>query len=382
MSASNADDGDGVDVDTGRRKHLGELALVFKHRHGTWRQFGLFLENLFQEGSVYGKGIHSHKDCMCRHAPGGKHYAFLRAAAAEPDKYPVLMTPHYHQPCFSIGSWDKAKNPGFVVHDLCVRAHKFLEEVQGLGPGQLERDFDYDPEEHEQSQSTVGGASVDPDSQGAIDRANIVIGGRDRQGRRASSQEVSESGHLPVPEDGTHWDGDDMFEDQDVLEDLDAMLSAAQLYTQPRPSAVPEHVSHLVSYPTSMETPTGYAQSTDSRLASSTRSSTKLRVATLAYLCQYSRKPEELREAFRRLRNDKKAHVLHLCGCGICYERNGIRYPGCCEPSHLMLGSFTENKLQESCHVTINISLDVSTYESLIGLWRKNKDYPCTHNVF
>lgn len=39
---------------SGRRKHLGRIALIFYHRGGTWQDFGLFLERFFA-GSLHVK---------------------------------------------------------------------------------------------------------------------------------------------------------------------------------------------------------------------------------------------------------------------------------------------------------------------------------------
>jgi hypothetical protein len=87
------------------------------------------------------------------------------------------------------------------------------------------------------------------------------------------------------------------------------------------------------------------------------RSSTKMRAATLAYLRGFARDPERLREEMYRLRKERDLYVLHLCGCGLPYtNESGTLVPGCCEWSHLRLGTSVENALHRSYHIVMEKS--------------------------
>jgi len=52
----------------GRSKHLARLATVFRHRHGTWADFGGFLKDYFERSA---------QEIPCRHNHRGRHHGFF-----------------------------------------------------------------------------------------------------------------------------------------------------------------------------------------------------------------------------------------------------------------------------------------------------------------
>ncbi len=233
----------------GRRKHLGQLALVFKHRHGTWYDFGQFLKHLFSDSPRIGRiATIPLVTVACRHNSGGRHHATLTDYTRNPQKYPMFDHERYTRPCISIGAFEDKKNPGLVVADLCTRAKDFLLSI-GKGDARQEtgRDFDYNPPVLSSSPSI--GSSQITDSQGALDGSNII----DRP--RCPALQPDEYG------------GDELFGDEDVLQELEGIMSAAESNSRPPSSS-------------SMETPSGFHASEDSLLQFTGRSSTKMRAAT------------------------------------------------------------------------------------------------------
>jgi len=226
----------------------------------------------------------------------------------------MFQNERYTRPCLGIGTWESGKNPGLVVDDLCSKARNFLQCIGRGDPDEpTGRDFEYNP-----SQSTTG-SHMAADSQGAIDVGNIIDSPR----------------QVPLSES---FDGDDWFDDDDFAE------VAAELAGPNRPLS-----------PGTITAPSGFSGSShDSVLQSNVRHTTKMRAATLGYLWQFADQPLELRDEFRKLRGDPSLHVLHLCGCGICFtQADGTRVLGCVERSHLRLGSSEENAMHTSYHKVI-----------------------------
>lgn len=98
------------------------------------------------------------------------------------------------------------------------------------------------------------------------------------------------------------------------------------------------------------------ANSMSTDLQTTPRLSTKMRVATLAYLLNFADAPEQLAEQFRRLHDDRELFILHLCGCGLSSrnkQRHNIWHGGCCEKTHLQLGYHEENHAHRCYHYTI-----------------------------
>jgi len=333
----------------GRYKHLGDLAKVFKHRHGTWRDFGKFLKSEFKDPSQAGAmaGTASRLDGMpCRHSPRGKHGAVLTAAREDPMYRTLLDHPRYRRPCLSHGTYENNKNGGLVVSDLCGRANNFL---TALGRGdpyeETRRDFEYDPTVHSPSSppSTPGASQVsDIDDLGEISVDNITL----------TQRRFNESLDLDT---STEFDRGWVFQDEDVHTELpepgEGDLNAAD--------------DRTVSV-------SGVASSEDSLIQSSTRTSTKMRAATLGYLWGFADDPSRLRTEFRRLRSDDSLWVLHLCGCGISIKTGtglrDLKSAGCCEWSHLKLGDQRENDAHRSLHQVLNI-VPVSGYAALMQLY-------------
>jgi hypothetical protein len=102
------------------------------------------------------------------------------------------------------------------------------------------------------------------------------------------------------------------------------------------------------------------------------RRSTKMRVATLAYLWKFADHPRQLRDEFRRLRTDHDLQVLHLCGCGLCKEENGTRVSGCVERTHLILGTAVMNGHHRTFHETLALC-QVSDYTDLCRIFHNTQ---------
>ncbi|KAI2778470.1 hypothetical protein F4815DRAFT_447187 [Daldinia loculata] len=334
----------------GRKKHLGQLAKVFHNRHGTWSDFGQFLKVIFGEASesTIGAAITSRlqggvpllKEIDCRHnPPSGRHSNFLQAdsqALSSIGFNPLVSHERYHRPCVTMGSFDKDKNPGLVTHDLCIKALRFLRSIGKGDPGDATgRDRTYDDELNPTS-SPLTTVSTVAESYSSIQSSNVL----DRTGPR-DTKRVRLSGM-----------GDESFEDSDVEE---VFLNIAK------------ELGDDVAGDTVAEDPTDSEDSLyrDGQL----RRSTKMRVATLAYLCNFADQPDLLRREFRRLREDPELYVLHLCGCGLCLGKSdsGIRIGGCCEKTHLKLGSAVENSRHRTFHETIRLAVD-DDYPTLVGI--------------
>jgi len=317
------------DGGVGRAKHLGELAWVFHHRHGSWRDFGWFLKWLFSDlppGVVDRYQLPAapaQHQVFCRHNPGGENYDTLQACTQDPQAFPMFNKERYRRQCLGIGAWERDKNPGLVVEDLCHKAKEFLLCIdRGDCRDQLGRDYDYNPDQNSQSTEGSAPSEMEVDSQGSIDMANVI-------------DEVLRP--LPQPES---FDGDDWFDDTDFA---DAVGEAAGIERSMSPG-------------TTLTAPSGFSGlSHDSVLQrDGKRVSTKMRAATLGYLWQFADRPKELRNEFRRLRREAELLVLHLCGCGMCYSApDGAKVYGCSERSHLQLGSSDENATHKSWHTVM-----------------------------
>lgn len=341
--------GEGNDF-RGRYKHLGQLALVFKHRHGSWRDFGQFLKFIFGDlpGSTQTATVLPIREVICRHNNGGKHYESLLGAAQGPlSERPVFNHERYFRPCISTGAFEEKKNPGLVVADLCIKASRFLLSIgKGDPEAKTGRDFEYDQtrDDSPSCDESLG----DPESQGAICANNILLQPRDRA--------VQAIPALLDPAQEDSFDHDGFFNNVDTLNDLEELLA---VYDRP-------------STPASVTTPTGLAESEDSIIQDEKRISTKIRVATLGYLWQFADNPVRLREQFRLLRSDPKLYVLHLCGCGISFTDPVSRQRrwGCVERSHLVLGSAEVNMLHKSYHISLCHANPVD-YQVLCGVFHR-----------
>jgi len=113
-----------------------------------------------------------------------------------------------------------------------------------------------------------------------------------------------------------------------------------------------------------------FATSSDlgTQVQSGRQSSTKMRVATLAMLKQWTDDPTGMfKTMFSWLRNQDDS-VLHLCGCGTKFTNsNGETCSGCVEPSHLMLGSPDLNRTHLVFHKAMQ-ACDVDDYLAQVGI--------------
>jgi hypothetical protein len=330
-----------VDYSWGRAKHLGQLALIFYHRNGTWRDFARFLDYLFsgqtlrvflgymgEEGDIGDPGAGAappHIDIACRHNSGGRNHDVLIASGTDRNKYPMFNHERYTRKCFGIGAYDESKNPGLVVAAVCTKAKEFL---LGIGKGDIHgkagRDFTYrSSQESQPSSLEPPGSSMVSDTSSFMDDTHPL------------------NATLPAGEIMEDLFGD---EDAEILEDMEAEVARLDVRL-------------------SISTISGLGGSSAvSILQDDGRtSSTKMRAATLAYLWQFSNDIGKLKAEFRRLRRDRTLEVLHLCGCGICYKRTNtgdvvVRYWGCVERSHLKLGSSVENGQHKSYHMILGFA--------------------------
>ncbi len=335
--------------EVGRGKHLGQIAKVFRGRHGTWSDFGRFLKSIFGEELDIGRQPAERRtrpleNIVCRHNEGGRHFRFLAANQATPG---TTLAAHerYSRPCVYTGSFDKKKNPGLVVFDLCAKANRFLLSIGKGDPNDSAgRDREYDNELNPPS-SPLTTASLVTDSFTSIRSVNVLDTSGPRDPKRVRLNEVEgESSTDPATQDAEY------IEDSDVEQAL---------------SSIAEEVQDDVADETVAE---------DSSLSESSlveegqpRQSTKMRAATLAYLCNFADEPTKLRDEFRRLRENPDLYVLHLCGCGICGMDGRTRVFGCCERTHLKLGSAVENSQHRIYHDMMRLAVN-EDYATLVDI--------------
>jgi hypothetical protein len=321
---------------------------IFRHRHGTWRDLGNFLKFIFQDVPSTGVGeTPSLKVIGCRHNPGGREYPTLMAGRDSPVHYPMFDPEIHYQPCVTLGSFDEGKNPGLVVSDLCSKAKDYLASIgKGNGPDDRRgRDYEYVPPSGPSTPSLEAGSSVVTESLGALflpEEEDILIGTTD----------------LPETTDGykdssSYYDGDSIWGEDDA--DLGFVLS-------PHDDESQQTVATLSD-----------AETIDS---ATPRRSTKMRVATLAYLWKFADQPTLLKEAFQLLIRDRELQVLHLCGCGICRTEQGsaqkTQIPGCVQPAHLILGSAVMNGHHKNFHITLALC-QPSDYADLCAIFHKTE---------
>ena len=330
-------------VFAGRSAHLASLASVFWHRHGTWRDFGNFLKELFRDfdgPSADGGEIPRLDLVVCRHNPGGEHFPALEASRSSPGQYPMFDPLIHSRPCVTVGTFENNKNPGLVVSDLCIKAKEFLFRIGKGGPldDPLGRDTEYVPPSGSPTPDRIPPSQA-TDSYGDIVRENIL--GQALRGSREESQRSVGS--------STHYDGDSIWgEDGTEQQSID-------------------HPSHEESQMTIALSDIG---SIDSPGVGGSRRSTKMRVATLAYLWKFADHPAKLQEEFDRLRTDRNLQVLHLCGCGLCRTENGVRLGGCVEKTHLILGTAVLNGHHRTFHQTFGLCR-ISDYASLCEIFHR-----------
>lgn len=317
--------------EVGRGKHLGRLALVFYHRGGTWKDFGGFLNALFN-GDLHQKGGNLFVEQKCRHNVSGVHHVALQSAAQSPDQYPMFNHYRYAQPCLSFGKGDKNKNPGFVVSDTCQKARMFLASIgKGVKLRGTGEDSDYKDSPSASDASFESDLDLPPGSSQVTDDFP------------ATEQEMLDQ--LVDPELTIDSDLESGVGDPIEIDDENQQGEDEQ---RPAIDADMSFMSDIDSSVLSADPlgPDGQVR----------RTSTKIRAATLGYLWGFADSPLGLRDAFKRLRSTN-LEILHLCGCGIGFVNNaGVSCAGCHTPSHLKLGTPYENGIHKIWHSTMSLS--------------------------
>jgi hypothetical protein len=95
---------------SGRARHLAALKSVFEGTGEPWVYLAVFLKFLF--GDITFSSIRRREVSQliqCRHAMMDQAFAA--------------------SPCVAMGTWDRNKNPGLVVYDLCLSAMEFLRSL-------------------------------------------------------------------------------------------------------------------------------------------------------------------------------------------------------------------------------------------------------------
>lgn len=360
------DDPTEVRPEEGRGKHIGDLLLPFYHRGACWQDWGTFLDELFKGNLHVKKSNHlGFHDQQCRHHPVvGQHRAVMdEARGPKSEQYPTLAHHRFGRPCRAFGAGEINKTPGFVVADTVVKAKAFLKQV-GKG-GKLE-DIAYDEggdsdwhSTGESSKYESAGSSQVQDSQGEIDARNII----DDPMELVFGGESQETDYGSVVS----------------LADIEVMMGSPEGRTTgvPTPPAQSGHGSMALRQggsenPAIHDNELEVADVSGSSFDPSTmvRKSTKVRAATLGYLQQFSTDPVRLREETLRLASGTEC-VLHLCGCGMPYKNQaGTLVPGCCESTHLKLGTVEENTAHRFFHIVIN-QCRAEDYADLLSIYHR-----------
>ncbi|KAL5361215.1 hypothetical protein BJX96DRAFT_176030 [Aspergillus floccosus] len=92
---------------SGRARHLTAVKGVFDQSGEPWVYFAMFLKVLF--GDITLSTVRRREvpqPIQCRHA--------------------MMDLPPANSPCVAMGTWDRNRNPGLVVHDICLSAMEFL----------------------------------------------------------------------------------------------------------------------------------------------------------------------------------------------------------------------------------------------------------------
>lgn len=348
----------------GRRRHLGNLALKFYRRGGTWGDLGRFLKGFFDGHERFkGKGFHIQD---CRHT-SGRHGRIIQDGLRAGN--PVFADIKFRRPCMGFGKGDFNTTPGYIVHDLCNRAADYLSSI---GKGRLleQHDLDFEPG------SDCSGSSVNTDSEDDdeeefddLDDPRQYIPDFPRIGTYLTNVDPRVTKHEVF-----------MLHEEALQDGLHQAEAAVDGIVPERQTLEPVAVARDLSQATVSEI-SGLSSQTHSlnRDPSTPRQITKIRIATLAYLCKFWNDPESLRREFQRLRRDPTMCVLHLCGCGLQriatidhYGENvhGESYSGCTERSHLILGTAELNRRHAFFHKMMRIS-QAQDYAALVDITQR-----------
>lgn len=348
-----SDDADlaGAIIDKGRRHHLGRLGHIFYRRGATWSDFGAWLDDLFS-GNQHKKGLGFHVQ-RCRHDPQvGRHGRILRGIVATQlqTSHPVFTSEGCFMPCRSFGKGEEGKATGMIVDDLVRRARDYLSSI---GRGEIMVSSSLDAEYGDTGDTTEEESSSDDleeeGTEGSLYEELVDLAGFSRS---------SVPYQTPL--------------------DLQLTIALEDIQVEgfdPRDSAV--EASERLD--TIMSDISGFQSSESAFDPNASRSSTKIRVATLAYLHKFSQRPVQLRTAFRTLRNTELC-VLHLCGCGVKFHDrdSGQDCAGCVERTHLKLGDPSENRTHLIWHKAMSVVSD----PNYVDLCRIVHDTPLCDGLF
>jgi hypothetical protein len=339
----------------GRKKHLGSLLLPFYHRGATWGDFGRFLEVFFRGDLHVRKGGHLlFHEQKCRHNSGGKHFSALDNSRKFPQEYPMFNAVRYTRPCISFGKGEVGKNPGFIVFDTVLKAKAFLESInKGEKIENSAQDTGSSYGSDDQDDLSEMSTEDEEDMLDYVDSGEVRDLSNDLLGIADSDSQDTDYGSVIA------------------AEDLEAIMKP---FAESEERASRAHPSLEADPPIQSQEGDFRPQDVSfSKGPGNSRSSTKVRAATLAYLRGFSREPSRLREETRRLCEDSTLCVLHLCGCGMPFEHNGTLVPGCCEWSHLKLGTLEENGRHKTWHTAMGMS-DAADYPALCDIVHRGKD--------
>lgn len=350
---------------SGRAAHLSQLALIFYHRRASWNSFGQFL--------VWWCRSNEHP-VLCRHNdPASPCFQTLRGTSLRHLNYPEKA--RWQAPCRYFGSFESGKNPGIVTADLAVSAAGWLDGqrrdaqardgVGGWNAGDVGRDFAFEPSRTPSgpSSDSLSAELVEEPSSAAaeISRSNILAFSR-REGEEFAQWAAGSDDSFLVPE-GTGQ-----------VEPGRATPGAGG-----PPGSDPPGFDLMVSDPL----PADVDSETDSFAQYVQRpSTTKMRAEVIGYLLQFADRPQELRAAFGALVGTSE-NLLHLCGCGIGMVTNGQRSGGCCEGSHLILGSQQTNRDHQGAHFSLARPRHVRDYTNDLDRFNApDSRYPSCAGVF
>lgn len=351
-----------------RKGHLGRLALIFFRRGASWVDFREFLVALFNNEvkaagrrntrSVAGR-FHVQK---CRHGPGGRHFDELRrlTTVVEEDR-PALFNSHagFSRPCLGFGKGDDNKAPGLVMYDLCKDARAWL-ATRGKGrvirsaTPRHHRALGHVPDDLAHLQLD---AEVLPHAHPIPEWSEFVL---DNPEAWRLWEELCSMGLYPTLID----------------EDPDAQEIEYQLGGLSFTGHSGEEEDRPMS-DTLLSSDPGVQSSPNTGIANA-RTSTKIRVHTLAYLKGANNDTTAFRTRFFQLREQDEL-VLHLCGCGIKFTNpehsdGPQECSGCCEPTHLRLGTSETNLRHRYFHTVMNL-VQVADYGEQCRLaWRGQDD--------
>ncbi|KAM5447329.1 hypothetical protein MaudCBS49596_006093 [Microsporum audouinii] len=327
----------------GRRKHLASLVSIFAHWRGSWIDFGNFLKVLFQEipappprqlGQTLIKVEPPEvRRTICRHNKNGKHYRYLHMNSSQKtEDCDVFNHERYTRHCITAGASEQNKNPGIIVSDICIKAKKYLYLI---------------------GKSNVNG-NISQLTNSVINWSNFP----------------PSFGESAIRNDTLDIDADDVVFDIPFDDSKELSTFTETIDTTKNNIAQAVADTAIITSTSYYITPFPDIDFQESSLLEGIqkRCTTKMRVATLAYLLNFADNPHKLADNIMRLRDDKDLSVLHLCGCGIS-TRHNKQSPwggGCCEKTHLKLGYSMENNSQKCYHHTM-INIEPVNYKEFCG---------------